>query len=76
MIYECHIGMSQDAEKVGTYNEFRENILPRIAQDGYNCIQIMLFRNIPITEVSVTHVSSFFATLIPLRYSRRTETTD
>lgn len=24
LIYECHIGMAQDAEKVGTYNEFRE----------------------------------------------------
>ena len=41
LIYECHIGMAQDAEKVGTYTEFRDNVLPRIAQDGYNCIQVM-----------------------------------
>ena len=34
MIYECHIGMGQDAEKVGTYNELSENVLPRIAKDG------------------------------------------
>ena len=47
MIYECHIGMAQDAEKVGTYNEFRENILPRIAKDGYNCIQIMAIQEHP-----------------------------
>ena len=26
MIYECHIGMAQDAEKVGTYREFKDNI--------------------------------------------------
>ena len=26
MIYECHIGMAQNEEKVGTYNEFREKI--------------------------------------------------
>ncbi len=24
LIYECHIGMAQEEEKVGTYNEFRE----------------------------------------------------
>jgi 1,4-alpha-glucan branching enzyme len=38
LIYECHIGMGQDAEKVGTYDEFRVNVLPRVAADGYNCI--------------------------------------
>mgnify|MGYP000231895736 FL=1 len=32
MIYECHIGMAQEEERVGTYNEFREKILPRIAE--------------------------------------------
>ena len=36
LIYECHVGMGQDAEKVGTYNEFRENVLPRVIEDGYN----------------------------------------
>ena len=35
LIYECHIGMAQDAERVGTYEEFRKNILPRVAADGY-----------------------------------------
>ena len=28
-IYECHIGMAQDKEGIGSYREFRENILPR-----------------------------------------------
>ena len=32
LIYECHIGMATNEEKVGTYNEFRENILPRIVK--------------------------------------------
>ena len=36
LIYECHIGMAQQEEKVGTYNEFREKVLPRIAKAGYN----------------------------------------
>jgi 1,4-alpha-glucan branching enzyme len=65
MIYECHIGMGQDAEKVGTYNEFRENVLPRIAKDGYNCIQIMAIQEHPYYGSC-----SFFT----LRYTGRTET--
>ena len=61
MIYECHVGMAQDAEKVGTYNEFRENVLPRVAAGGYNCIQIMAIQEHPYYGSFGYHVSSFFA---------------
>lgn len=61
LIYECHIGMAQDAEKVGTYNEFRLNVLPRIIEDGYNCIQIMAIQEHPYYGSFGYHVSSFFA---------------
>jgi 1,4-alpha-glucan branching enzyme len=61
LIYECHIGMAQDAEKVGSYEEFRTNILPRIADDGYNCIQIMAIQEHPYYGSFGYHVSSFFA---------------
>lgn len=61
LIYECHIGMAQDAEKVGTYNEFRENVLPRVKADGYNCIQIMAIQEHPYYGSFGYHVSSFFA---------------
>ena len=61
LIYECHIGMSQDAEKVGTYNEFRELVLPRIAEEGYNCLQIMALQEHPYYGSFGYHVSSFFA---------------
>lgn len=61
LIYECHIGMAQDAEKVGTYNEFRENILPRVIADGYNCIQIMAIQEHPYYGSFGYHISSFFA---------------
>lgn len=61
LIYECHIGMAQDAEKVGTYSEFRQNILPRIIKDGYNCIQIMAIQEHPYYGSFGYHVSSFFA---------------
>ena len=60
-IYECHIGMAQDAEKVGTYTEFRQNVLPRIIADGYNCIQIMAVAEHPYYGSFGYHVSSFFA---------------
>lgn len=61
MIYECHVGMAQDAEKVGTYNEFRENVLPRVVAEGYNCIQIMAIQEHPYYGSFGYHVSSFFA---------------
>ena len=61
LIYECHIGMGQDAEKVGSYTEFKELVLPRIIEDGYNCIQIMAIQEHPYYGSFGYHVSSFFA---------------
>ena len=61
LIYECHIGMAQEEERVGTYREFREKVLPRIAADGYNCIQIMAIQEHPYYGSFGYHVSSFFA---------------
>ena len=61
MIYECHIGMGTNEEKVGTYNEFREKVLPRVAKDGYNAIQIMAIQEHPYYGSFGYHVSSFFA---------------
>ena len=61
LIYECHIGMAQDREGVGTYNEFRENVLPRIQADGYNAIQIMAIQEHPYYGSFGYHVSSFYA---------------
>ncbi len=61
LIYECHIGMAQDAEKVGTYREFMDNVLPRVIKDGYNCIQIMAIQEHPYYGSFGYHVSSFFA---------------
>ncbi|MEG0701311.1 MAG: alpha amylase C-terminal domain-containing protein [Muribaculaceae bacterium] len=61
LIYECHIGMAQNSECVGTYNEFREKVLPRVADDGYNTIQIMAIQEHPYYGSFGYHVSSFFA---------------
>ena len=61
LIYECHIGMAQDAQGVGSYEEFRKNILPRVVADGYNCLQIMAVQEHPYYGSFGYHVSSFFA---------------
>ncbi len=61
LIYECHIGMSSQEEKVSTYEEFRLTVLPRIARLGYNCIQIMAIQEHPYYGSFGYHVSSFFA---------------
>ena len=47
LIYECHIGMASNEEKVGSYDEFRRMVLPRIAKEGYNAIQIMAIQEHP-----------------------------
>lgn len=61
LIYECHIGMAQNKEGIGTYEEFRKNILPRIVDDGYNAIQIMAIQEHPYYGSFGYHVSSFYA---------------
>lgn len=61
LIYECHIGMATNEERVGTYNEFREKVLPRVAADGYNAIQIMAIQEHPYYGSFGYHVSSFYA---------------
>ncbi|MBE6343018.1 MAG: 1,4-alpha-glucan-branching enzyme [Lentimicrobiaceae bacterium] len=60
-IYECHIGMAQESESVGTYKEFKENILPRIKDLGYNAIQLMAVAEHPYYGSFGYHVSNFFA---------------
>ena len=61
LIYECHIGMAQQEEKVGSYLEFRDNVLPRVARAGYNCIQVMAIQEHPYYGSFGYHVSNFFA---------------
>ncbi|MFC1886920.1 alpha-amylase family glycosyl hydrolase, partial [Thermodesulfobacteriota bacterium] len=60
-IYEAHVGMAQEKEKVGTYNEFTERILPRIVEAGYNTLQLMAIQEHPYYASFGYQVSSFFA---------------
>lgn len=60
-IYEAHIGMAQEEESVGTFTEFKDNILPRIVDLGYNAIQLMAIMEHPYYGSFGYHVSNYFA---------------
>jgi 1,4-alpha-glucan branching enzyme len=61
VVYEAHIGMATSEEKLGTYAEFAENVLPGIVKSGYNTIQLMAIQEHPFYGSFGYHVSSFFA---------------
>jgi len=61
LIYEGHVGMAGEEERVHTFNEFREQMLPRIKENGYNTIQLMAIPEHPYYGSFGYHISSFFA---------------
>lgn len=61
LIYEAHIGMSGEEERIHSYNEFRIHMLPRIKANGYNTIQLMAIPEHPYYGSFGYHVTSFFA---------------
>ncbi len=61
LIYEVHVGMAQDAEKVGSFLEFVDQVLPRIISAGYNTIQLMAVQEHPYYGSFGYQVSNFFA---------------
>jgi len=61
LIYETHVGMAQETAGIGTYRQFMENILPRIADAGYNTIQLMAVMEHPYYGSFGYQVSNFFA---------------
>ncbi len=61
LIYEAHIGMSDEKPRVSLYAEFTKNVLPRIVKDGYNTVQLMAIQEHPYYGSFGYHVSNFFA---------------
>ncbi|MFO7998494.1 MAG: alpha amylase C-terminal domain-containing protein [Bacteroidales bacterium] len=61
IIYEAHPGMATEAYNVGSWEEFRKQVLPRIETAGYNTIQLMAVQEHPFYGSFGYHVSSFFA---------------
>lgn len=60
-IYEAHIGMAQEEERIGSFKEFISNILPRIKKSGYNTIQLMGIMDHPYYASFGYHVANFFS---------------
>ena len=60
-IYEAHVGMAVEEERVGTYAEFRDKMLPRIKAAGYDTVQLMAVMEHPYYGSFGYHVSSFYA---------------
>lgn len=60
-VYEAHVGMSTEAKRVATFDEFREQVLPRVRDAGYDAIQLMALAEHPYYGSFGYQVSSFFA---------------
>ncbi len=60
-IYEAHVGMASEQEKVATFGEFTRDVLPRVRDLGYNVLQLMAVQEHPYYASFGYHVSSFFA---------------
>lgn len=61
LIYEAHIGMSSEESIVAGYSYFTKSVLPRIAELGYNVLQLMAIQEHPYYGSFGYQVSSFFA---------------
>ncbi len=61
LIYESHVGMALEEPRVGTYDAYREQVLPRVVRAGYNTIQLMAVLEHPYYGSFGYHVSSYFA---------------
>jgi len=60
-VYEVHVGMAQEEEKIGSFREFALGVLPRIVDAGYNTLQLMAVQEHPYYGSFGYQVSSFFA---------------
>ncbi len=61
LVYEVHPGMAQAEAKIGTWPEFTEKMLPRVAAAGYNTLQLMAVQEHPYYGSFGYQVSNFFA---------------
>ena len=60
-IYEAHVGISSPEPKVASYKYFTDNVLPRIKNLGYNCIQLMAIMEHAYYACFGYQVTAFFA---------------
>ena len=60
-VYECHVGMATKEQKVGSYREFADNIIPRLKKIGYNAVQLMAIMEHADYASFGYHVNNIFA---------------
>ena len=60
-IWECHAGMGLEEEKVGSWREFADEVLPRAVAGGYNAVQLMAVQEHPYYASFGYHVTNLFA---------------
>uniref|UniRef100_A0A4W6C8Q5 1,4-alpha-glucan branching enzyme n=1 Tax=Lates calcarifer TaxID=8187 RepID=A0A4W6C8Q5_LATCA len=59
--YEAHVGIASPEGKIASYTNFTTNVLPRIKDLGYNCIQLMAIMEHAYYASFGYQVTSFFA---------------
>ncbi|XP_059170657.1 1,4-alpha-glucan-branching enzyme-like [Physella acuta] len=60
-IYESHVGIASWEGKVASYKQFTQNVIPRIADLGYNAIQLMAIMEHAYYASFGYQVTSFYA---------------
>ncbi|XP_034404328.1 1,4-alpha-glucan-branching enzyme [Cyclopterus lumpus] len=60
-IYEAHVGIASSEANVASYANFTINVLPRIKELGYNCIQLMAIMEHAYYASFGYQVTSYFA---------------
>ncbi|KAG5837473.1 hypothetical protein ANANG_G00239620 [Anguilla anguilla] len=60
-IYESHVGIASPEAKVASYTNFTVNVLPKIKDLGYNCIQLMAIMEHAYYASFGYQITSFFA---------------
>ncbi|XP_078416543.1 1,4-alpha-glucan-branching enzyme isoform X3 [Cetorhinus maximus] len=60
-IYEAHVGIASPEGKIASYKNFTQNVLIRIKNLGYNCIQLMAIMEHAYYASFGYQVTNFFA---------------
>ncbi|XP_030648584.1 1,4-alpha-glucan-branching enzyme [Chanos chanos] len=60
-IYEAHVGIASPEEKIASYQNFTLNVLPRVKDLGYNCIQLMAVMEHAYYASFGYQITNFFA---------------
>eukprot|EP01147_Barroeca_monosierra_P011040 gene11040-3109_t len=60
-IYEAHVGIASEEHAIASYDNFTDNVIPRIVRGGYNAIQLMAIMEHAYYGSFGYQVTNFFA---------------